>query len=60
MPKGYEKDNPAIEYLKLKSFIAETPVNDDQLTLASLHKKTVAAYEALQPFLLFINRTIDE
>lgn len=60
VPKGYEKDNPAIEYLKLKSFIAETPVNDDELTLASLHKKTVAAYEALQPLLLFINRTIDE
>jgi hypothetical protein len=21
-PKGYEKDNPAIEYIKLKSFVA--------------------------------------
>jgi uncharacterized protein (TIGR02453 family) len=57
-PKGYEKDHPAIEYLKLKSFIAEKPVSDEELTLSSLHKKTVAAFEALQPLLGFINRTI--
>jgi uncharacterized protein (TIGR02453 family) len=57
-PKGYEKDNPAIGYLKLKSFIAETKISDEELTKASLHKKTVAAFEALQPLLAFINRTI--
>lgn len=57
-PKGYEKDHPAIEYLKLKSFIAETGVSDEELSKATLHKKTVAAFEALQPFLQFINRCI--
>jgi uncharacterized protein (TIGR02453 family) len=59
VPKGYEKDNPAIEYLKLKSFIAETPVSDDELTKASLHKKTLAAFEALQPLLNFMNRAVE-
>ena len=59
MPKGYEKDNPAATYLRLKSFIAETKVEDDELTKASLHKKTLAALEALQPLLQFINRTIE-
>lgn len=58
MPKGYEKDNPAAEYLKLKSFIAETSVTNEELTKATLHKTTVAAFEALQPFLQFINRAI--
>jgi len=58
MPKGYEKDNPAGEYLKLKSFIAETSITDEELTKATLHKKTVAAFQALQPFLQFINRAI--
>ena len=58
IPKGYEKDHPAINYLKLKSFIAETSVSDEELTKASLHKKTVTAFEALQPFLHFINRSI--
>jgi uncharacterized protein (DUF2461 family) len=59
MPKGYEKDHPAIEYLKLKSFIAETKIDDDVLTTSSLHKKTVAAFEALQPLINFINRSLD-
>ena len=59
IPKGYEKDNPAIEYLKLKSIIAETTLTDEELTKSSLHKKTVAAFEALQPFLNFINRSLD-
>ncbi len=59
MPKGYERDNMAIEYLKLKSFIAEQKLTDEELTKASLHKKTVAAFEALQPFLKFINRSVD-
>jgi uncharacterized protein (TIGR02453 family) len=60
MPKGYEKDNPTADYLRLKSFIAETRIADEELTKATLHKKTVAAFEALQPFLNFINRTIEQ
>ena len=58
VPKGYKKDNPALPYLRLKSFIAETPLDDEELTKASLHKKTVAAFKALIPFLNFINRTV--
>ena len=59
MPKGYEEDNPAIDYLKLKSLIAETTIADEDLTKATLHKKTVTAFEALQPLLNFINRSLD-
>ena len=59
-PKGYEKDHPAISYLKLKSFIAETAVSDDELTKATLHKKTVGAFRTLLPFIRFINRAISE
>ncbi|RYY41062.1 MAG: DUF2461 domain-containing protein [Chitinophagaceae bacterium] len=59
MPKGYEKDNPAAKYLKLKSFIAETTVDDEVLTKAALHKKTVEGFVAMKPFLDFINRGID-
>jgi len=59
MPKGYEKDHPAAGYLKLKSFIAETRIEDEELTKAGLHKQVVTAFEALQPLLNFINRTIE-
>jgi uncharacterized protein (TIGR02453 family) len=44
MPKGYAKDHEAINYLKLKSFIAETKLADEELTKGSLHKKTIAAF----------------
>jgi uncharacterized protein (TIGR02453 family) len=60
MPKGYPKDHEAIEYLKLKSFIAETHFQDGELTKSSLHKKTVAAFEALQPLVNFINRALED
>jgi uncharacterized protein (TIGR02453 family) len=59
VPKGYNRDNPAIDYLKLKSFIAETKLSDEELTKASLHKKTVAGFKTLQPLLNFINRTVE-
>lgn len=59
MPKGYEENNPAIDYLKLKGLIAETKIADGDLTKSTLHKKTVAAFEALQPLLNFINRSLD-
>lgn len=59
MPKGYEENNPAIDYLKLKGLIAETKIADGDLIKSTLHKKTVAAFEALQPLLNFINRSLD-
>ena len=57
-PKGYEKDNPAVEYLKLKCFIAEVSVKDEDLSKGSLHKKTIAAFIAIKPLLDFINRSL--
>jgi uncharacterized protein (TIGR02453 family) len=59
MPKGYEKDNAAAPYLKLKCFVAEMQIGDDDLMQSSLHKKTVQAMEALQPLLNFLNRSIE-
>lgn len=59
-PKGYEKDNPAIEYIKLKSWVATTPLTDADLTSKDLVKKITTALEALQPMLVFLNRAISE
>lgn len=59
VPKGYDKDNPAIEYLKLKSLFAEQNFSDEELTKSSLHKKTVTAFKTIQPLLQFINRALE-
>ncbi len=59
VPKGYEPDNPAADYLKLKSFVAISFFTDADLTSKDLVKKTVAAFEALQPLIEFINNSME-
>ncbi len=59
-PKGYEKENPAIDYLKLKSWIATVPLKDLELGDKNLAKKIVTAFETLQPLIVFLNRAIVE
>jgi uncharacterized protein (TIGR02453 family) len=60
VPQGFEKDSPAGEFLKLKSWLAMQNLKDSDLTSDGLVKKTVAAFEALQPLLVFLNRALDE
>lgn len=59
VPKGYEADNPAAEYLKLKSYLAMVNISDADLTSKGLVKRTLDAFEALQPMLEFINRSLE-
>ncbi|NCI45338.1 DUF2461 domain-containing protein [Sediminibacterium soli] len=58
-PKDYEKDNPAIDYIKLKSWIAFHPLTDAELTDKTLVKKIIQSFEALQPMIYFLNRAIE-
>ncbi|MBL7731068.1 MAG: DUF2461 domain-containing protein [Chitinophagaceae bacterium] len=60
VPKGYEPDNPAAEYLKLKSYIAMIKISDADLTSKDLVKKTAAAFEALQPVITFLNKAMHD
>ncbi len=58
-PKGYEKDNPAIEYLKLKSVVAMHNIGDDDLTSKGATDKIAKAFAALMPLVNFINRSLE-
>jgi uncharacterized protein (TIGR02453 family) len=58
-PKDYEGDNPAIAYLKLKSFVAMKPLSDDELMADGLVKKIADTFNALKPMLDFLNRAIE-
>ncbi|WP_207497053.1 DUF2461 domain-containing protein [Aridibaculum aurantiacum] len=58
-PKGYEKDNSAIEYLKLKSFVAIKPLTDNDLTSKGITSKIVKDFIVLMPLVKFINRAIE-
>ena len=59
VPKGYEKDNPAAEYLKLKSFFVTRPISDKELTNRNLLKETIANFKAIIPLNKFINRSFE-
>lgn len=58
-PKGYEAENPAIELLKLKSFIVMSEVKDAELTGKELVNKVVDHFETMMPLVDFLNKAID-
>lgn len=60
VPKGYEAENPAAEFLRLKSFIAFAEITDADLTSKDLTKKALKAMETIQPLLEFLNRGLGE
>jgi uncharacterized protein (TIGR02453 family) len=59
-PKGYEKGNPAIDYIKLKCWITTAPITDADLLSKDLAKKIVAAFETIQPLVAFLNKALIE
>ena len=57
-PKGYSDDNPAIEYLKMKSFIASRPLSDADLLNKYLVKEAAKTFETMKPMLDFLNNAL--
>jgi len=58
-PQGFEKDSPASEYLKFKSWLVIADVKDADLTSKDLVSKTVVAFGIMQPFVKFLNRSLE-
>ena len=58
-PKGYDENNPAIEFIKLKSIIAMTPLTDAQITDKKFASTVVKAFEALHPLIVFLNNALE-
>ena len=60
VPQGFEKDSPAADYLKLKSFIAIKSFNEKDVLSKDLIKQTLTAFETLYPLIQFINRALED
>lgn len=58
-PKGFPKDHPHVELLRLKSFTAITPVSVDVLTSENMVKTCVQSFAALMPLVHFLNEGMD-
>jgi uncharacterized protein (TIGR02453 family) len=59
IPKGYEKENPAADFLRMKSFIATKNLSDEEILSPVLIKESVSSYKALTPLIKFINRSFE-
>ena len=57
-PKDFEKDHPAIEFLKLKSVTATQKINDDILFKSDFAETIAQKLLALKPLNEFLNRAL--
>ena len=55
-PKDFEKDHPAIAFLKLKSFVCIHKFNGTELSKPNFVKDTAAKLILLKPLMEFLNR----
>ena len=58
-PKGYEEDNPAIQYLKQKSFIVSKPFTDTEVQSKTFVKEVANTFKAMKPMLDFLNAAVE-
>jgi uncharacterized protein (TIGR02453 family) len=54
-PKGYDAENPAVEFLKLKSFIVSKKLTDAELQDKNFVKNITSIYTIVKPMLDFLN-----
>lgn len=59
VPKGYDKENPAADFLRMKSFVATKNLSDADILNKNLDKEIIQSFKALMPFVKFINRAIE-
>jgi len=55
-PKGYDADNPALAYLKLKSFTVSHDVDDQFFTNKNSIREITKVMKALHPMIRFLNQ----
>lgn len=59
-PRGFDKENAAIDFLKLKSFVAFANFSDKEILKSDFADQVSTKLLALLPFINFINKGIDD
>lgn len=59
VPKGYEADNPAAEFLKLKGFIATRKLTNEEVLATDFMEKVCKDFEILKPLIDFLNQALE-
>ena len=58
-PKGYEKDHPEVEFLKLNSFLVWRKFSEKDVLSKNFLKELTKSAKTMKPFLDFLNTAID-
>ena len=58
-PKGYDENNPAIDFIKMKSFVIRKSFSDAEVQSKSFAKDAAKIFQHISPLVEFINKAID-
>lgn len=58
-PKGYDENNSAVEYLKLKSFVVRKKFTDKEMLSKTFVQDVAKTFAAIKPLVDFINRAVE-
>ena len=58
-PRGYPQDHPFIHYLRLKSFVVNREISDQELINGTYLKKVQESFSLIKPFNDFFSRAIE-
>ena len=57
-PKGYDENNPAIEYLKMKSFIVSKPFADADIQHKNFIADVAKTFNSMKPLIDFLKTAL--
>lgn len=58
VPKGFDANDPAEEYIRMKGFFTYLTFSDEELISGKAEKKIFKAYESTLPLIRFINKAL--
>jgi uncharacterized protein (TIGR02453 family) len=58
-PQGYNANNPAIEYIKMRSFIVGKEIPDETVLSKNLLKEIMTTFITMKPLIDFLNKALD-
>lgn len=58
-PKGYDKDHPEIQFLRLTSYIVSHPFTDTEIKKAGIVKDLAKGAQIMKPLIDFLNTALD-
>lgn len=59
-PKGFDKDHPAVEWLRYKQYIFSSPISDKELASADLPTLVDKRFRAIRPFLDYMSEVLTQ